>query len=169
TAKPAAAARSALSGGDLPHGTVYYRDRGTGAPIVFLHGYLMGGSLWDLVVRQLDGEFRCVVPELPFGAHPAQLRPDADLTPAGVGRLVADFLNALDLSGVTLVGNDSGAAIAQVVAARHAGRLRGLALGNRDPFHNHPPPPLPPRITAPRPRCPTPPRRRLQGAPPPAR
>jgi len=137
-----------MSSVDLPQGTVYYRDRGKGTPIVFLHGYLMGGNLWDLVVRQLDGEFRCVVPELPFGAHPAPLRPDADLTPAGVGQLVSDFLDALDLSGVTLVGNDSGVAIAQVVAARHAGRLNGLALATGDAFDNYPPKPFRPLITA---------------------
>ncbi len=37
------------------------------------------------------------------------MRPGADLTAAGVGHLVAGFLDALDLSDVTLVGNDSGA------------------------------------------------------------
>ena len=42
----------------------------SGLPIVFLHGYLMGANLWDPVVRRLDGEFRCVTPELPFGAQP---------------------------------------------------------------------------------------------------
>ncbi len=66
---------------------------------------------------------RCLVPELPFGAHPVPMKPSADLTAAGLGRMVADFLGALDLCDVTLVGNDSGAAVAQVVAARHAGRL----------------------------------------------
>jgi hypothetical protein len=43
----------------------------------------------------LDHEFRCITPELPFGAHPTPMRPDADLTTAGLGRLVADFLLAL--------------------------------------------------------------------------
>src|SRR6266702_3160791 len=97
---------SAMSNVELPGGTVHYRDTGTGAPVVFLHGYLMGAGLLDPVVRLLQDEFRCVVPELPFGAHPAPMRPDADLTPAGIGRLVADFLDALELGGVTLVGND---------------------------------------------------------------
>src|SRR5215468_12729780 len=95
---------------ELPHGTVHYHESGTGPPVVFLHGYLMGGRLWDPVVRLLEGEFRCLVPELPFGAHPAPMRPGADLTTAGAGRLVADFLDALALSDVILVGNDSGAA-----------------------------------------------------------
>src|SRR5262249_60524644 len=93
-------------------------------------------------------EFRCVVPELPFGAHPAPLRPDADLTTAGVGRLVADFLAALDLRDVTLVGNDSGAAIAQVVAARHPERLGGLVLATGDAFANYPPKMFRPLIAA---------------------
>jgi pimeloyl-ACP methyl ester carboxylesterase len=116
--------------------------------VVFLHGYLMGAHLWDPVVRLLEEQFRCLVPELPFGAHPAPLRPDADLTAAGLGRLVAGFLDALDLREVTLAGNDSGAAIAQVVAARHAGRLGGLVLATGDAFDNFPPKPFRPLITA---------------------
>jgi pimeloyl-ACP methyl ester carboxylesterase len=133
---------------ELSHGTLHYRESGAGAPVVFLHGYLMGAGLWDPVVRLLDGEFRCLVPELPFGAHPAPMQPGADLTAAGVGHLVADFLGALDLHDVTLVGNDSGAAIAQVVAARHPGRLAGLVLATGDAFDNFPPKPFRPLIAA---------------------
>jgi pimeloyl-ACP methyl ester carboxylesterase len=133
---------------DLPHGTVHYHESGTGAPVVFLHGYLMGAHLWDPVVNLLEGEFRCLVPELPFGAHPVPMRTGADLTTAGLGRLVADFLGALDLNDVTLVGNDSGAAVAQVVAARHAGRLGGLVLATGDAFDNYPPKPFRPLIAA---------------------
>ena len=133
---------------ELPHGTVYYLESGTGTPVVFLHGYLMGARLWDPVVHQLASEFRCLVPELPFGAHPVPLNRGADLTAAGLGRLVADFLQALNLTGVILVGNDSGAAIAQVVAARHAGRLGGLVLATGDAFGNFPPRPFRPLIAA---------------------
>jgi pimeloyl-ACP methyl ester carboxylesterase len=124
---------------DLPSGTLHYHQAGSGAPIVFLHGYLMGANLWDPVVQLLAGQFRCIGPELPFGAHPTPLRPDADLTTAGVGQLVADFLQALDLHQVILVGNDSGGAIAQVVAAHHPQRLGGLVLTSCDAFDNHPP------------------------------
>jgi len=74
---------------DLPSGTLHYHQSGSGAPIVFLHGYLMGANLWDPVVQRLAGEFRCITPELPFGAHPTPMAPDADLTTAGLGRLVA--------------------------------------------------------------------------------
>lgn len=133
---------------ELSHGTLYYRESGTGAPIVFLHGYFMGAGLWDPVVRRLDDKFRCLVPELPLGAHPAPLRPDADLTAAGLGRLVAEFLEVLDLRDVILVGNDSGTAIAQVVAARHPERLGGLVLTAGDAFDNFPPKPFRPLIAA---------------------
>jgi pimeloyl-ACP methyl ester carboxylesterase len=133
---------------DLPHGTLHYQEAGSGVPIVFLHGYLMGASLWDPVIRLLEGEFRCLSPELPFGAHPTPMCPDADLTTAGVGRLVAEFLQALDLHEVVLVGNDSGGAIAQVVAARHPRRLGALVLASCDAFDNHPPKLFRPLITA---------------------
>jgi pimeloyl-ACP methyl ester carboxylesterase len=133
---------------ELPHGTVHYRETGAGAPVVFLHGWLMGARLWDPVVHLLEDEFRCLVPELPFGAHPVPMRTGADLTTTGLGRLVADFLDALDVSDVTLVGNDSGAAVAQVVAARHAGRLGGLVLATGDAFDNYPPKPFRPLIAA---------------------
>jgi pimeloyl-ACP methyl ester carboxylesterase len=151
---------------ELSHGPVHYSDSGAGQPVVFLHGYLMGARLWDPVVRLLEGEFRCLVPDLPFGAHPVPLRPDADLTAAGLGRLVADFLDALDLSDVTLVGNDSGAAVAQVVAARHAGRLGGLVLATGDAFDNFPPKPFRPLIAAARARSLTPVITLLKARPP---
>jgi pimeloyl-ACP methyl ester carboxylesterase len=133
---------------ELSHGILHYQESGAGAPVVFLHGYLMGARLWDPVVRLLEDEFRCLVPELPFGAHPAPMRPGADLTAGGVGSLVADFLDAVDLREVILVGNDSGAAIAQVVAARHGGRLGGLVLATGDAFDNYPPKPFRPLIAA---------------------
>ena len=133
---------------DLPHGTLHYHEAGSGPPLVFLHGYLMGANLWGPVVHLLNDEFRCIGPELPFGAHPTAMRPDADLTSAGVGRLVADFLQALDLREVILVGNDSGGAIAQVVAARHPQRLGGLVLASCDAFDNHPPKLFRPLVTA---------------------
>jgi pimeloyl-ACP methyl ester carboxylesterase len=133
---------------DLPSGTLHYQQAGSGPPIVFLHGYLMGANLWAPVTQLLAGEFRCITPELPFGAHPTPLRPDADLTTTGVSRLVADFLQAPDLHQVILVGNDSGGAIAQVVAARHPQRLGGLVLASCDAFDNHPPRLFRPLITA---------------------
>jgi len=141
---------------DLSSGTLHYHEAGSGPPIVFLHGYLQGANLWGPIVHLLNDEFRCIGPELPFGAHPTPMAPDADLSTAGVGRLVADFLAALDLHQVILVGNDSGGAIAQVVAARHPQRLGGLVLASCDAFDNYPPRLFRPLIAAARLRLLTP-------------
>jgi pimeloyl-ACP methyl ester carboxylesterase len=125
---------------ELPQGTIRYRESGEGEPIVFLHGVLVNGLLWRNVVPELAGSFRCIVPDLPLGAHEPAMREDADLTPPGRAQLVADFLEALDLRDVTLVGNDTGGAIAQLVAADHPERLGRLILTNCDAYERFFPP-----------------------------
>jgi pimeloyl-ACP methyl ester carboxylesterase len=122
----------------LPQGTVRYRDDGAGRPVVFVHGVLVDGRLWAPVADRLDG-LRCVVPDLPLGSHRVPMRPDADLTPTGLARLIADLLDALDLRDVTLVGNDTGGALCQLVVTRHPERVGRLVLTNCDAFDNFPP------------------------------
>ena len=124
----------------LGQATIRYSDSGSGEPIVFLHGALVNGQLWRKVVAELRSEFRCIVPELPLGSHTTPMPPDADLTLPGLARLVADFMAALDLSAVTLVGNDTGGAIAQRVAVDHPDRLARLVLTTCDAFEHFFPP-----------------------------
>ncbi len=123
----------------LPQGTIRYRDEGSGEPLVFLHGLLVNGRLWEDVAERLQPDFRCIVPDLPLGSHEVPMNPDADLSPPGVARIVADFLERLGLEGVTLVGNDSGGAISQIVATKHPERLARLVLTNCDAYDNFPP------------------------------
>ena len=120
----------------VTQGTIRVGDTGEGETLVFLHGALVDGRLWDPVVERLAGDARCVVPDLPLGAHRTAMRPDADLTPPGLARLVAELLERLDLRDVTLVGNDTGGAIAQLVAAHHPERLGRLVLTPCDAFDN---------------------------------
>jgi pimeloyl-ACP methyl ester carboxylesterase len=123
----------------LPQGTLQYRESGTGDPLVFVHGLLANGRLWDEVVELLAPDFRCIVPDWPMGSHTLPMNADADLTPPGFARLVADFMKALDLQNVTLVGNDSGGAISQIVATKHPERLARLVLTNCDLYEDFPP------------------------------
>lgn len=123
----------------LSQGTIRYREAGAGPPIVFVHGYLVGGALWDGVVEALSDRYRCIAPEWPMGAHPIAMEPRADLTPPGIATIGDDFLAALDLDDVTLVGNDSGGAICQVLVARRPARIGRLVLTNCDTHDNFPP------------------------------
>jgi pimeloyl-ACP methyl ester carboxylesterase len=123
----------------LPAGTVRYREAGSGKPVVFVHGYLVDGRLWDGVVDRLSDRFRCLAPDWPIGAQQVAMNPDADLSPPGLARLIADFLDRLELEDVTIVGNDSGGAISQILVANHPRRIGRLALTNCDTHENFPP------------------------------
>jgi len=72
-------------------------------------------SLWDGVTAALQPDYRCVAPTLPVGAHRHGRRDDADLSLRGIARLVAEFLDRLDLHDVTLVGTDTGGALVQLL------------------------------------------------------
>jgi len=124
---------------ELPAGRIRYREAGEGKPIVFVHGYLVDGRLWDGVVDRLSDRFRCLAPDWPIGAQQIAMNPDADLTPPGIAALIASFLEALDLEDVTIVGNDSGGAMSQVLVTRHPERIGRLVLTNCDTHENFPP------------------------------
>jgi pimeloyl-ACP methyl ester carboxylesterase len=125
---------------ELPQGTIHYRSSGEGPPIVFVHGLLVDGRLWRKVTPLLEDRFRCLVPDLPLGSHREPMKPDADLSPPGLARIVAGFMEALDLEDVTLVANDTGGAISQITAAHHPERIGRLLLTNCDAFENFLPP-----------------------------
>jgi pimeloyl-ACP methyl ester carboxylesterase len=124
---------------ELPQGKLRYREIGEGEPIVFVHGYLVDGRLWDGTAERLSSGHRCLVPDWPLGAHRVAMDPDADLSPPGIADLIADFLERLDLSGATIVGNDSGGAMSQVLATRRPERVGRLVLTNCDTHDNFPP------------------------------
>jgi pimeloyl-ACP methyl ester carboxylesterase len=123
----------------LPAGTIRYREAGEGKPVVFVHGYLVDGRLWDGVVDRLADRCRCIAPDWPIGAQQIAMNPDADLSPPGIAAIIAGFLDALDLDDVTIVGNDSGGAMSQVLVTRHPQRIGRLVLTNCDTHENFPP------------------------------
>lgn len=125
---------------ELSAGTIEYEDTGGGGPVVvLLHGVMMGASLWRDVVAELAPRYRCVVPTLPLGSHRHPLRADVDRSSAGMTRLVAEFLERLDLADVTLVGNDTGGVFAQLLAVSEPDRIGRLVLSSCDAFDNYPP------------------------------
>jgi len=120
----------------LPQGPIRYRELGTGEPMVLVHGLLTNSLLWADMACALAKDFRVIAPDWPLGSHERPLDPAADLTPTGL----ADFLAALELEHVTLVGNDAGGALCQLVAVHHSARLARLVLMPCDAYENLPPP-----------------------------
>ncbi|MGZ4332239.1 MAG: alpha/beta fold hydrolase [Solirubrobacteraceae bacterium] len=132
----------------LSQGVVRYREQGTGTPIVLIHGLLVNGNVWDRLVPLLAAQGRCIVPDLPLGSHSLPMNKGADLSAPGLARLIAEFMERLELEDVTLVGNDTGGALCQLVAADHPERLGRLVLTTCDAFENFPPPAVRPMLTA---------------------
>jgi pimeloyl-ACP methyl ester carboxylesterase len=126
---------------ELPAGTIEYRERGSGPPIVFVHGVGVNGDLWRGVVPPLAERHRCIAADLPLGSHSHPLRADADLSLAGLARIVADLLAALDLEDVTIVANDTGGAVCQWLVGHHPARIGRLVLTSCDAFEKFPPTP----------------------------
>jgi pimeloyl-ACP methyl ester carboxylesterase len=126
---------------DTPAGAISYRESGSGPPVVFVHGVGVNGDLWRGVAPTLASECRCIVPDLPFGAHSIPLRQDADMSLPGLARIVADFIEALDLDDVAIVANDTGGAVAQWLVGHHPERIARLVLTSCDAFEKFPPTP----------------------------
>jgi pimeloyl-ACP methyl ester carboxylesterase len=129
---------------DLPIGPIEYRTFGpdaVDAPVaVFVHGFLVNGTLWDAVAESLAADgIRSIVPDWPLGAHRQPVDPDADLSPRGVAAAVRSLLDELDLRDVVLVGNDTGGALCQLALRDDAHRVAGLVLTNCDAFEQFPP------------------------------
>jgi pimeloyl-ACP methyl ester carboxylesterase len=123
---------------ELSAGTIEYEDTGgLGSIVVLLHGLVMGGSVWSHVVQELRADHRCLVPTMPLGSHRRPMHADADLSAHGIARLQAEFLEALDLREVTLVGNDSGMFL--LTAGWYPERIARLVITPCESFENVPP------------------------------
>jgi pimeloyl-ACP methyl ester carboxylesterase len=132
---------------DLPHGTVQYRvagpEQAAGAPVVFVHGFLVNGTLWTETADALaTAGVRSYAADWPLGSHTIALGDKADQSPRGIARQIIAFMEALGLDDVTLVGNDTGGAICQFLLDTDASRIGRVVLTNCDAFTNFPPAPF---------------------------
>lgn len=135
-----------LAGNDVvtvetPRGRVRVRDTGgDGPPVLLVHGLLVDGDLYAALVPLLVARgYRCIVPDLPLGAHGVALHPDADLSPPGLAALLAEVLDALGLATVDVVGVDTGGALTQLLMAGHRARVGRVVLTACDAYDSFPP------------------------------
>lgn len=124
---------------ELGAGPIRYRERGEGRPVVFVHGFAVDSRLWDETALAIPPGLRLILPDWPLGSHREAMRPEADVSFPGVASIIGDFLAALDLDDVVLVGNDSGGALCQIRVTEDPSRVGGLVLTNCDCFENLPP------------------------------
>jgi pimeloyl-ACP methyl ester carboxylesterase len=119
-------------------GETSYLDVGTGPTALFVHGIASNAYLWRHVIGALATQRRCIALDLPLhGRSPVTADQDLSLTALAGG--LEDFCETLGLTGIDLVANDTGGAIAQIFAARHPQRLATLTLTNCDTAGNMPP------------------------------
>jgi pimeloyl-ACP methyl ester carboxylesterase len=128
----------------LDQATIDYRVLGPQdsphPPVVFVHGILVDSRLWDRVAEGLARQgFRCYLPNWPLGSHVNPVTDPEVLSPQGVATLIRDFIEALGLSDVTLVGNDTGGGLCQLVVDAYPDRIGRLVLTNCDAFDKFPP------------------------------
>src|SRR5215211_1417412 len=123
---------------ELPQGRLRCHVTGDGPPLVFVHGLLVNANLWRKVVPRLSGEHTCVTLDVPLGAH-LEPMPGSELDPPTVADIVAAATEELELGAVTLVGNDTGGAICQLVATRRPDLIDRLVLTSCDCYDNFPP------------------------------
>jgi pimeloyl-ACP methyl ester carboxylesterase len=119
-------------------GEVAYAERGEGPAALFVHGVFLNGYYWRHVMERLAGERRCLAPDL-LGHGDTPARPGQDVSLRAEAELIEAFCEAMGLSEVDVVANDSGTAIAQIFAARHPERIASLTLTNGDAGENYPP------------------------------
>jgi pimeloyl-ACP methyl ester carboxylesterase len=128
----------------LQRATIEYRELGpadsTHPPILFVHGILVDHKLWLKVAEKLARNgFRCILPDWPLGSHTVPVDPGVELTPVTVAGMIDEFIGALDLHDVTLVGNDTGGGLCQLLIDAHPDSVGRLVLTNCDAFDKFPP------------------------------
>jgi len=112
---------------ELPTGPVRYSDVGEGPVVVAVHGSPGSGRDFRWLAPVLEPHRRLIRVDLSgHGETPPHGR--SHWTIAGRARFTADFLEALDLRGVTLLGHSIGGPVVMEAALLAPERVRGVAL-----------------------------------------
>lgn len=112
--------------------TIHYQDRGSGDPIILMHGIFSALQTWDGWAGELAKTHRVIALDMPgYGLTGGPQNPD-DFNEESALDAFEAFVNKLDLDSVSLAGNSLGGYIAARYAGRNPGRVSRLIL--LDPF-----------------------------------
>src|SRR5271168_81587 len=121
-----------------PSGRISYTERGTGAVALFVHGVLLNGHLWRHQLDELSNIRRCIAVDI-FAHGDTEIASDQDVSVTANATMLKEFIDALGVDKVDIVGNDSGGGISQIFAALNPSRVRSLTLTDCDAHDNWPP------------------------------
>jgi pimeloyl-ACP methyl ester carboxylesterase len=119
-------------------GRISFLEQGAGPIALFVHGVLLNGYLWRHQLADLSDIRHCIAVDL-LAHGDTEIAPDQDLSVTANAKMLKEFLDALKIDQVDLVGNDSGGGIAQIFAAQFPERVRSLTLTDCDTHDNWPP------------------------------
>src|SRR5580704_3411930 len=121
-----------------PSGVIHYVERGRGPVALFVHGVLLNSYLWRHQLAELGDLRRCIAVDL-MAHGDTEISATQDVSVTANAHMLAQFVDALKIDQVDLVGNDSGGGICQIFAALYPQRVRTLVLTNCDAHDNWPP------------------------------
>ena len=119
-------------------GLISYTEQGSGPVALFVHGVLLNGYLWRHQLADLSDMRRSIAVDL-LAHGDTEIAPDQDVSVTANAKMLKEFLDALNIDQVDLVGNDSGGGIAQIFSALYPERVRSLTLTDCDTHDNWPP------------------------------
>ena len=123
---------------DTRSGRIAYSEKGAGPVALFVHGVLLNGYLWRNQLEALSDLRRCIAIDL-LAHGDTEIGATQDVSATANAQMIAEFLDALAVDQVDLIGNDSGGGIAQIFAASNPARIRSLTLTDCDTHDNWPP------------------------------
>jgi len=119
-------------------GRISYVEQGSGPVALFVHGVLLNSHLWRHQLADLADIRRSIAVDL-LAHGDTEIAPNQDVSVTANARMLKEFLDALNIDQVDLVGNDSGGGISQIFAALYPERVRSLTLTDCDTHNNWPP------------------------------
>src|SRR5580692_12334650 len=131
---------------NVPSGRISYTEAGSGPVALFVHGVVLNKHVWRHQLADLSDIRRCIAVDL-LAHGDTEIDPNQDVSVTANAKMLKEFLDALKIDQVDLVGNDSGAGIAQIFAALHPERVRSLTLTDGDTHDNWPPEAFKPFLT----------------------